>query len=237
MKRLLLIFIMGYTYFSISPGQTLTDQIEHAYSSLDSASYINHVILSYARWLEKQDKEAYDILLDLFSSDNDSMKVARGRNKVDILYLEELKRGIPLNTQSIKQFESDVKGRTPVYVLNLKQKDDRTLQVDTGRLTFHLFYFDKKYKGSLYVYCDDGEYSWQDERYRTFSHKIENNAPKVFRKIMRKHPKYLLFCPDLEGMNTILYLIDNDVYIYRIAQMQKYKLDDYMKNRSAIRSS
>ena len=54
---------------------------------------------------------------------------------------------------------------------------------------------------------------------------------------MHKHPKYLLFCPDLEGMNTILYVIDNDVYIYRIAQMQKYKLEDYMKNRPAIRSS
>lgn len=49
---------------------------------------------------------------------------------------------------------------------------------------------------------------------------------------MRKHPKYLLFCPDLEGMNTILYVIDNDVYVYRIIQMKKYKLDDYMKNRA-----
>ncbi|MDD7461274.1 MAG: hypothetical protein PUK67_02150 [Prevotellaceae bacterium] len=237
MKRLFLIFIMSCLYFSISSGQTLTDEIEHAYSSLDSASYINHVILSYARWLDKQDKEAYDILLDLFGSDNDSMKVAGGHNKVDSLYLEELKRGKPLNTQNIKQFESDVKGRTPAFVLNLKLKDERTLQVDTGKLTFHLFYFDKKYKGSLYVYCDKGEYSWQDERFRTFLQPIEDNAPKVFRKIMRKHPKYLLFCPDLEGMNTILYVIDNDVYIYRIAQMQKYKLDDYMKNKSAIKNS
>ena len=54
---------------------------------------------------------------------------------------------------------------------------------------------------------------------------------------MRKHPKYLLFCPDLEGMNTILYVIDNDVYVYRIIQMQVYKLDDYIKNRTAIKNS
>ena len=33
---------------------------------------------------------------------------------------------------------------------------------------------------------------------------------------MREHPKYLLFCPELEGMNTILYVINNEVFIYRI---------------------
>ena len=54
---------------------------------------------------------------------------------------------------------------------------------------------------------------------------------------MRKQPKYLLFCPELEGMNTILYVINNEVFIYRIVEMEKYKLDDYMKNRTAIRNS
>ena len=54
---------------------------------------------------------------------------------------------------------------------------------------------------------------------------------------MRKHPKYLLFCPDLEGMNTILYVINNEVFIYRIVEMEKYKLDYYMKNRTAIMDS
>ena len=54
---------------------------------------------------------------------------------------------------------------------------------------------------------------------------------------MRKHPKYLLFCPDLEGMNTILYVINNEVFIYRIVEMEKYKLNYYMKNRTAIMDS
>ena len=54
---------------------------------------------------------------------------------------------------------------------------------------------------------------------------------------MRKQPKYLLFCPELEGMNTILYVINNEVFIYRIVEMKKYKLDDYMKNRTAIMDS
>ena len=125
----------------------------------------------------------------------------------------------------------------PLYVLNLKLKDKQTLQVDTGRLAFNLFYFDKRCKGRLYVYCYDGKYGWHEDSYRTFSRPLVRNAPKVFRKIMRKQPKYLLFCPDLEGMNTILYVINNEVFIYRIVEMEKYKLDYYMKNRTAIMDS
>ena len=142
-----------------------------------------------------------------------------------------------LDAQKTKSFESEIKSKTPLYVLNLKLKDKQTLQVDTGRLAFNLFYFDKRCKGRLYVYCDDGEYSGLDSRYRTFSRRLGRNAPKVFRRIMRKQPKYLLFCPELEGMNTILYVINNEVFIYRIVEMEKYKLDDYMKNRTAIRNS
>ena len=121
--------------------------------------------------------------------------------------------------------------------MNLKLKDKQTLQVDTGRLAFNLFYFDKRCKGRLYVYCYDGKYGWHEDGYRTFSRPLVRNAPKVFRKIMRKQPKYLLFCPDLEGMNTILYVINNEVFIYRIVEMEKYKLDYYMKNRTAIMDS
>ena len=132
---------------------------------------------------------------------------------------------------------SEIKSKTPLYVLNLKLKDKQTLQVDTGRLAFNLFYFDKRCKGRLYVYCYDGKYGWHEDSYRTFSRPLVRNAPKVFRRIMRKQPKYLLFCPDLEGMNTILYVINNEVFIYRIVEMEKYKLDYYMKNRTAIRNS
>ena len=233
MERLLL-FAMSCLYFCILSGQTLTDQIEHAYSSLDSVSYIDDIILSYGKQKDKRMQESFRSVVRMRSKDKDSSDVRKQNISMYLKYFADCELSV---ARGIKSFESDVKFRTPVYVLNLKLKDDRTLQVDTGRLAFNLFYFDKKYKGSLYVYCDDGEYSWQDSYFRTFSQKIGDNAPTVFRKIMHKHPKYLLFCPDLEGMNTILYVIDNDVYIYRIAQMQKYKLEDYMKNRSAIRSS
>ena len=234
MKRVYLIFIMSSLFFCISNAQTLIEQIERAYSALDSASYINKIVLSYAKWLEKNEEETYKLL---YAPDSDSMKVAQWFNRTDSMYLKYLQKNKILNEPAIRHFENEVKSGTPLYVLNLKLKDKQTLQVDTGRLAFNLFYFDKRCKGRLYVYCYDGKYGWHEDSYRTFSRPLVRNAPKVFRKIMRKQPKYLLFCPDLEGMNTILYVINNEVFIYRIVEMEKYKLDYYMKNRTAIMDS
>ena len=234
MKRVYLIFIMSSLFFCISNAQTLIEQIERAYSALDSASYINKIILSYAKSLEKNEEETYKLL---YSPDSDSMKVAQWFNRADSMYLKYLQKNKILNEPAIRHFENEVKSGMPLYVLNLKLKDKQTLQVDTGRLAFNLFYFDKRCKGRLYVYCYDGKYGWHEDSYRTFSRPLVRNAPKVFRKIMRKQPKYLLFCPDLEGMNTILYVINNEVFIYRIVEMEKYKLDYYMKNRTAIMDS
>ena len=225
---------MSSLFFCISNAQTLIEQIERAYSALDSASYINKIVLSYAKWLERNEEETYKLL---YSPDSDSMKVAQWFNRADSVYLKYLQKNKILNEPDIRHFENEVKSGTPLYVLNLKLKDKQTLQVDTGRLAFNLFYFDKRCKGRLYVYCDDGEYSWNDGRYRTFSRPLGRNAPIVFRRIMPKQPKYLLFCPELEGMNTILFVINNEVFIYRIVEMEKYELDDYMKNRTAIMDS
>ncbi len=237
MKRVYLIFIMSSLFFCMSNAQTLMEQIERAYSALDSTSYIDNIVLSYSKSLEKGHKETFKLLVDMCSSGVDSLDVAQKQHIADSVYLEYFKDEKKLDAQKTKSFESEIKSKTPLYVLNLKLKDKQTLQVDTGRLAFNLFYFDKRCKGRLYVYCDDGEYSWNDGRYRTFSRPLGRNAPIVFRRIMRKQPKYLLFCPDLEGMNTILYVINNEVFIYRIVEMEKYKLDYYMKNRTAIMDS
>ncbi|WP_210401292.1 hypothetical protein [Prevotella sp. HMSC073D09] len=237
MKRIYLIFIMSCLFSSISKAQTLIEQIERAYSALDSTSFIDNIVLSYSKSLEKEHEETFKSFVDICSSGVDSSDVVQKQHIADSIYLRYFKDDKTWNDQEVKKFANEVRAGTPLYVLNLKLKDKQALQVDTSRLAFNLFYFDKRCKGRLYVYCDDGEYSGLDSRYRTFSRPLGRNAPKVFRKIMRKRPKYLLFCPELEGMNTILYVINNEVFLYRIVEMEKYKLDDYMKNRTAIRDS
>lgn len=52
---------------------------------------------------------------------------------------------------------------------------------------------------------------------------------------MRKQPKYLLLCSELEGMNTILYMLNNKIYVYRIVQMQEYELSDYIEKFGIIK--
>ena len=235
MKRIGLMVIMGWLFLNISNAQSLTEQIEQAYNRLDSASYIDNIIQSYAKWLDNADKETYDLLVELACSGSDSISVIRAKNRVDSIFPDFFQSSKISNARDVKQFENRVKSGIPLYVLNLRLKDGQTLQVDTSKLAFNLYYFGKRYKGRLYIYCYEGEYSGQDSYYRTFSRKLGKNAPKVFRKIMRKHPKYLLFCTDLvERMNSILYVIGNDIYIYRIIQMQEYKLDDYMENRKRL---
>ena len=212
MKRVILFFVISNLLISISTAQTLIEQIEYAYSNIDTVCYIDNMILSYAKSFDKLDKNT-DKFLGIIRTDTATVDDIQKCNSVDSICSQYIQRGHTMTDQWIEEFVNEVKSEMPIFVLNLELKDEQTLQVDTTRPCFNLFYFDKKYKGRLYVYCVDGEYSWKDERFRTFSRKHARNAPKVFRKIMRKHPKYLLSCPDLEDMNTILYVIDNDIYL------------------------
>jgi len=46
---------------------------------------------------------------------------------------------------------------------------------------------------------------------------------------MRKKPQCLLYSSELEGMNTILYMLNDKIYVYRIIQMKEYELSEYLK--------
>lgn len=232
MRRICLFIVMCCLFSCCLHAQTLIEQIEQAYNSLDSTAYINEMVMSYAKYLKKEQEENYQLFLEL-SGTPDSTGVYHRNERVDRMYSKFLTESEISNVQYLKRFENTLKTSSPTFLLNLKMKDDQTLQVDTGRLAFNLFCFDKKYEGDLYVYCDDGEYSWDDARYRTFSKKFGKNAPKVFRRIMRKHPKYLLYCTEWESMNAIFYLLNNEIYVYRIIEMQEYTLDDYVKAMKA----
>ncbi|MBR6286231.1 MAG: hypothetical protein IKR18_04475 [Bacteroidaceae bacterium] len=227
MKRLFLTIIISSLFGGVLSAQTLVEQIERAYRTLDSTAYIDNVILSYAKLLDARTERTRETYFQKIHTNG----VTFG---IDSVYVDNMYyRHKASDVQKVKEFENDVKSETPLYVLNLKIKDKHTLQVDTGKLNFNLFYFDKKYKGRLYVYCNNGEYSWQDSRYISFSRKLGRNAPKVFWRIMHKHPKCLLYCPDLD-MNTVFYVLDDTVYVYKIIQLKEYTLDEYLKKNTLI---
>ena len=91
MKRVSLIFIMSSLFFCMSNAQTLMEQIERAYSALDSTSYIDNIVLSYSKSLEKGHKETFKLLVDICSSGVDSLDVAQKQHIADSVYLEYFK--------------------------------------------------------------------------------------------------------------------------------------------------
>jgi hypothetical protein len=204
-------------------------QIDSAYQSVDTVAYLNKMILSFKNNMEETAKE-----MEGFELSGSYKRMSD--DSLHRYYQHWVK-------ERYDEFTIEINNSKPLYVLNLLLNKDSIskgriiLEVDTGKLNFNLFDFGKNFKGNLFVFVDDkGEYGGHDTNYITYAPKIGVNAPKVFRKIMRKQPKYLLYCTELDGMNTILYVLNDKIYVYRIIQMQEYELSDYIEKFGIIKS-
>ena len=91
MKRVYLIFIMSSLFFCILNAQTLIEQVERAYSALDSTSYIDNIVLSYSKSLEKEHEETFKSFVDICSSGVDSSDVVQKQHIADSVYVEYFK--------------------------------------------------------------------------------------------------------------------------------------------------
>ena len=152
-------------------------------NTLDSVMEIYNTIvwsLSYREELTKQ-----KVWEELFNASGKASAYAylniedsiQRRNILDSISRDLSKISIE---RDYSMFISDLKKNPVHYVLNLKidscgESNEPCLLPDTGSLPFDLFCFDKDYKGSLYVYCYDGQYGGYDSRYRTFSRQLKNS--------------------------------------------------------------
>ena len=96
---------MSCLFSSISKAQTLIEQIERTYSALDSASYIDKVILSYAKTLDKQHEETFKSFADMCSSGVDSSNVVQKQHIADSIYLRYFKDDKTWNDQEVKKMQ------------------------------------------------------------------------------------------------------------------------------------
>jgi putative uncharacterized protein (fragment) len=101
MKRVYLIFIMNSLIFCISNAQTLIEQIERAYSALDSTSFIDNIVLSYSKSLEKEHEETFKSFVDICSSGVDSSDVVQKQHIADSIYLRYFKDDKTWNDQEV----------------------------------------------------------------------------------------------------------------------------------------
>ena len=227
MKKMLLTFLLSGTFVYMLPGQTLVQQIEEAYSSIDTCSYLDNLLASCKGYYTIWSNGAHE-WTDLAIIEDQLDSLPRQGKVIDSLWVTLSPYSKTFVEGKMGKIKSIARDHAPTFLLNLLLQADNTLQEDTGKLPFNLFYFDEKCKGDLYVFCEDGEYSCHDSYYRTFSRCLGRNAPKVFRRIMKKQPDYWLYCYALEWMNTILYMKDRRIYVYRICEMKEYELDEYL---------
>jgi len=231
MKNTIVLLLINSLFIHSMVSQTLIQKIESNYNALDSISYIESMIFSFKNHVANEINETNNVMLELRCLDYQNMDYLHKQNIIDSIM------GIPMYSQSlIKErtgwFASYIKDNFAFYVLNLKVEScDNQIYLlpDTNSLAFNLFYFDKRSNIRFFVLVDNGQISHYDNIYRTHSKQVGKNAPKAFRKILRKNPKYLLYCYDLEQMNTILYVLNNKIYVFRIAQMEEYELNDYIE--------
>ena len=237
MKRICVVFFLLNIFSNSSLcGQTLVDQIKNAYNSLDTVSYVEELILSYRKNLEKVQKE-----YELEGFDYMSLDSIQKKNILDSLNNICQKRIESLNEfrldkykirrksieEYVKDFSDKVKFGKPVYVLNLVTDEGSNLHPDTNKLAFNLFYFDNK-RPESYIFVNEDFVEWSKCWFDVGDYsKIKS---KILRKIIKKHPHYLLLCYNHYGekncnMDGFLYNVGERWYYYQICPPKNFELD------------
>ena len=236
MKKIFIILLVNNLLVHTLIGQTLIEQIANSYNSLDPVSYIENIILSY-----KEDLVVCEQIMISHSGNLDVIVSRPTYHHLGSIQRQRIIDSLLINMslssktridESTNNFISAVKGKPVHFVLNLmlEKHDQHSLFLpDTSKIQFNLISFDKHFNPQFYVYVVLGKFVEYHEFFPTFSKQAAKNVPKIYRKILRKNPQYILKCDKLEGGNTIWYVLNNEIYVYRIIQMKEYGLNDYLK--------
>jgi len=204
-------------------GQELIESINNAYKYLDTIQYIEDIKLYVFNDLETQQKKSDEAIIEMHTNSIDPVK------KKYLLNLNNFSK------QEFNNFTSIINNsQRMVFVLNLHIEKDiidvninYSFKLDTGKMLFNVWFFTKYLSPNYIVSVEKGEYAGYGEI--TFnSRKSIKEFKKGFRQIMKKEPKYLLYCNELGGM-TILYMLNDKIYAYRIAQNKEYELHKYLE--------
>lgn len=109
----------------------------------------------------------------------------------------------------------------------LKSENYDYLEIDLSHYNFNIYCFDKKNNPVYFIYFYDGMLNFFGDFYPTFSKSYSKQIRLAFKNILKKKPQYLLNCNSLP--NTILYIKDEKIYVYRVKQKEEYELDVYVK--------
>jgi len=118
-----------------------------------------------------------------------------------------------------------------LFVLNFEIDTSRIstndyLKIDPHYFKFHVFCFDKKKYPSKYILFYDGKLD-SYSTFPTYSRKYLKHNQEAYKEVLRKKPEYLLFCWSLP--NSVVYVLNDEIFVYRVMQRKVYELDEYVK--------
>jgi len=227
MKSLIKHVFFIYIAINITPniyGQELIESINNSYKLLDTALYIDDIKLHVYNDLEAQQKESDKAIIELHTNNIDSVK------KMYLLNLNNFSK------QEFNNFTSIINNSQRMeFVLNLHTEKDTidgnilySLKHDTGNFIFNVWFFGKYQQPHYVVSVENGAYIGHGQ-FVVYSRKSGKMISKSFKQIMKKKPMYLLYCRELEGMNSILYVVNDKIYVYRTVEMKEYELQKYLE--------
>ncbi|MDO9154106.1 MAG: hypothetical protein Q7U47_10455 [Paludibacter sp.] len=208
---------------SILYGQSIVENIKKQFSILDSINYIENVKSEYKQNIEKTIKETNDLIIELNRNDSLNLQL-RAAMKYN------LESDISKNA-SFSDFISMITNSKILFVLNFeihttKIHTNDYFKIEPHYFKYHLYCFDKKKYPSNYVFFYSGELD-SYSNYPTFSRKYLSQVQYAYKMVMRKEPQYLLFCWTLP--NSVVYVLNDKIYVYRVMQRKIYELDEYVK--------
>lgn len=211
----------------VSRAQNIESEIKQCYMQIKESDYIKSLKIYYQLSKYKELASCDSIFFtDYPELQNNEQKCQEKRLKEVNRYFQSFKRQI---------FLAKLKPNRRVLALRL-QIDEITnqIQVDSSNLPFDVYWISRFSKGDLFVHCTSTLKVEFEKRYASWASiycldDIAKDATYAFKHIMRLHPQYILSCQQLDWMNTILYLKDDKIYVYRILEKEHYELNSYIQ--------
>ncbi|MBD1420995.1 hypothetical protein [Sphingobacterium chuzhouense] len=100
------------------------------------------------------------------------------------------------------------------------------LVLEDSRYAFDIYCYDSKFNPTFFVYFNKDELDNFGNVYQTPELKYAKKLKAAVKQILKKKPKHILFSYHLP--NTILYVNNDRIYVYRVIQKEVYELDHYV---------
>lgn len=161
-----------------------------------------------------------------------------------ISYMGELERSIAQssflkfkerNKSNINEIYDEIMGGINGYTIKFVLRVDiDTTSLKTGNylivrdsvMIFDLYCHDKKLNPRYFVRFENNNLEDFGTNYPILSAKYAKQLKSGIKQVLKKNPKYIIDCTYLS--NTILYVKNEKLYVYRVIQKEVYELDDYV---------